>query len=101
MRMPLRKLYDVEYDYDTYSDLFPKKADLVEAILVPRTRRGVQVVYGDRPGFINFLKEVNAARDDDYSAKLSVPIPPEFVKVIIPLGSCEQETLERMRVNGI
>lgn len=74
-------------------DEFPEECALTDALVALRSREGVQVIYGDKDSFTEFLKQTGATENDDCAAWFYSPIPPELVKAVIPLGSYEKKAL--------
>ncbi len=75
------------------SYMFPSEEDAIEALITLRDRGGVQVVLGDKPHLIEFLKAKKATPEDDYAAFIPSSVPSRLVLGVIPMGEYETRAL--------
>lgn len=80
-------------DEEDVLKLFPSREDLINTLVDTRNRGGVQVFYGNKEKFSDFLKDNDAEPTDDCSAILFTPIPTSLVIAVVPLGAYEEQEL--------
>ena len=98
----MRSLYDhiknQEEVRDEVEEIFQTEENFRKALIDIKNRKGVQLIYGERKPFSDFLRAYNAKSTGDSAALLTVPIPPEFVKIVVPLGKYEEHTLLQKKI---
>lgn len=85
-----------ERDAETLHQIYkiiPNKEALVDALTALRERSGVQIIFGYKEQFVDFLKRFKAKPEDDCAASVHTAVPAHLVLAVVPLGKYEREKL--------
>ncbi len=78
---------------DILKAIFPRGRRFAGFLKDLRSRNGVQVIFGDRPKFIDFATKHNHENVDDAGITLHTDIPRGLILGIVPRGRFEQQEL--------
>lgn len=78
-------------------EYFPSEKTFFNYLDLLKDRLGVQVVYGDRKSFLQYILSQKYKIIDDLGVQLYKPIPDRFVLAVLPLGTYDQQKLIRFR----
>lgn len=84
---------DIRNTYYLLLAIFKSEEKIAEYIRQARRRNGVQVIYGDKDNFIEFMKQSKHGYIDDYATEIKGDILEDLVMAVLPLGIHEQEVM--------